>query len=191
MPSNSQSNIFMRQQDSKGQVNKPMRRQDSKGQVNKPLRQHDSMGQELTKIMEFRKSHDHIVLPIFYGVDRSDVRNQESSFGQAFQDLVQRISPTEYEVSRWRRALSEAGGNFGFDRSYRASNNGDLIQNIVKLVRGILNWKDLFAKEYLVGASSQVKEVITMLQQHQSKDFVSIGIWGMGVLAKQQLPNAF
>ncbi|KAI9104305.1 hypothetical protein K1719_022877 [Acacia pycnantha] len=77
--------------------------------------------EELTKIMEFRRAYDQVVLPIFYGVDRYDVRNQESFFGQEFQCLVQRISPTEYEVSRWRRALSEAGSNFGFDVPYLKS----------------------------------------------------------------------
>ncbi|KAI9104319.1 hypothetical protein K1719_022891 [Acacia pycnantha] len=140
--------------------------------------------EELTKIMEFRRAYDHVVLPIFYGVDRYDVRNQESRFGQAFQDLVQRISPTEYEVSRWRRALSEVGGNYGFVVPYWESSDKRHIQNIVKLVRDIFDWKRQFATEDLDGVSSQVKEVVAMLQQHQSKDFVSIGIWGMGGIGK-------
>ncbi|KAI9081696.1 hypothetical protein K1719_036350 [Acacia pycnantha] len=65
--------------------------------------------------MEFRKSRDHVLLPIFYGVDKYDVRNQEFSFGETFQYLIQRISPSEDEVSRWRTVLSEAGGIYGFD----------------------------------------------------------------------------
>ncbi|KAI9081702.1 hypothetical protein K1719_036356 [Acacia pycnantha] len=71
--------------------------------------------EELTKIMKFRKSRDHALLPIFYGVDKYDVRNQEFSFGETFQYLIQRISPSEDEVSRWRTVLSEAGGIYGFD----------------------------------------------------------------------------
>ncbi|KAI9104410.1 hypothetical protein K1719_022982 [Acacia pycnantha] len=142
--------------------------------------------EELTKIMEFRRAYDQVVLPIFHHVNRSDVRNQESRFGQAFQDLIQRISPTEYEVSRWRRALNEVGGNFECDvGSYTLSSNGSPIPNIVEVVHRILHRNSgLFATEDLVGVSSQVKEVITMLQQHQSKDFVSIGIWGMGGIGK-------
>ncbi|XP_028763106.1 TMV resistance protein N-like [Neltuma alba] len=71
--------------------------------------------EELTKIMKFHKLYYHVVLPIFYEVGRSEVCNQESSLGEAFQGLIQRISPTDDEVSSWRRALTEARGKYGFD----------------------------------------------------------------------------
>ncbi|KAI9081692.1 hypothetical protein K1719_036346 [Acacia pycnantha] len=64
--------------------------------------------------MEFRRAYYQAVLPIFYGVDPSEVLNQESSFGEAFRGLIQRISPSKDEVSRWRTALNEAGHNRGF-----------------------------------------------------------------------------
>ncbi|XAR49142.1 hypothetical protein NMG60_11032233 [Bertholletia excelsa] len=35
---------------------------------------------ELLKILERRRTYGHIVLPIFYDVDRSQVRNQTGSF---------------------------------------------------------------------------------------------------------------
>ncbi|KAI9081699.1 hypothetical protein K1719_036353 [Acacia pycnantha] len=71
--------------------------------------------EELSLIMEFHKSNQQVVLPVFYDVDPSEIHNQTSSFGEAFQYLIQRISPSEDEVSRWRTTLSEAGGIYGFD----------------------------------------------------------------------------
>ncbi|XP_028751320.1 disease resistance protein RML1B-like [Neltuma alba] len=137
--------------------------------------------EELTKIMEFRRAYDQVVLPIFHGVDRSEVRNQEYSFGKAFQGLIQRISPTEDEVSRWRTALSEVGGHYGVLVPYFNSNNqSEYTQHIVQCVRYILNTKGPFATDGLVGVRSQVQEVIKMLQDNKTKDVVSIGKLGRG-----------
>ncbi|KAI9081690.1 hypothetical protein K1719_036344 [Acacia pycnantha] len=55
--------------------------------------------EELSMIMHLRKSNDQVVLPVFYNVDPSEVRHQTSSFGEAFKDLIERISPTEDQVS--------------------------------------------------------------------------------------------
>ncbi|KAK4269978.1 hypothetical protein QN277_023069 [Acacia crassicarpa] len=69
---------------------------------------------ELLKIMEVHRVQGRLVLPVFYGIDPSEVRNQISSFGDSFQDLIQRSSPTDDEVLRWRTDLREAGGIAGF-----------------------------------------------------------------------------
>ncbi|KAK4269976.1 hypothetical protein QN277_023067 [Acacia crassicarpa] len=69
---------------------------------------------ELSKIMEVHRVQGRVVLPVFYGVDPSEVRNQISSFGEAFQDLIQRSLPTHDQVLRWRIDLHEAGGIAGF-----------------------------------------------------------------------------
>ncbi|XVF41605.1 hypothetical protein PTKIN_Ptkin01aG0292700 [Pterospermum kingtungense] len=39
---------------------------------------------ELVKILEHRKSSQHIVLPVFYDVDPSRVKNQTGSYAEAF-----------------------------------------------------------------------------------------------------------
>ncbi|XP_028758913.1 TMV resistance protein N-like [Neltuma alba] len=69
---------------------------------------------ELSEIMELHRAQGRVVLPVFYGVDPSEVQNQVSSFGKAFRDLIHKISPIEDEVSRWRTDLREAGGITGF-----------------------------------------------------------------------------
>lgn len=69
---------------------------------------------ELSNIMELHKAESRVVLPVFYGVDPSEVRNQKSSFGDAFSNLIQRISSSKDQESRWRTDLREAGGIAGF-----------------------------------------------------------------------------
>ena len=69
--------------------------------------------EELSLILELRKSNGQVVLPVFYDVDPSEIRNQTSSFGEAFEDLIQRISPPKDQVSKWRTALTVAGSIAG------------------------------------------------------------------------------
>ncbi|XP_054780008.1 disease resistance protein TAO1-like isoform X2 [Prosopis cineraria] len=148
--------------------------------------------EEVAKAMDFhRAQYDHLVLTIFYGVDPSDVGNQESNFEKQFQNLIQRISPTEDQVLRWRIALSEAGRMVKFVvPNSNSKNESENIENIVMHVRFMLGMKDRGAfttNDHLVGVLSQVQEVIRMFHDHQSKDVVSIGIWGMGGIGKTSL----
>ncbi|XP_065632142.1 uncharacterized protein LOC112008489 isoform X2 [Quercus suber] len=65
---------------------------------------------ELVKILEWRKK-GQIMLPIFYKVDPSEVRNQKGKFGEAFEKHEQNFNMNE--VQRWRVALEEAGNTRG------------------------------------------------------------------------------
>jgi hypothetical protein len=65
--------------------------------------------EELVKIMECQRT----VMPIFYDVEPKDVRNQRGSFAQAFFKHEERYLLDK--VSRWRKALSEAGNLSGWD----------------------------------------------------------------------------
>ena len=68
--------------------------------------------QELEKIMECRSSKGQVVVPVFYGVDPSEVRNQTGHFGEALASM-ERNSTNENEVNEvlsYRTALQEAAG---------------------------------------------------------------------------------
>ncbi|GFY80651.1 disease resistance protein (TIR-NBS-LRR class) family [Actinidia rufa] len=73
--------------------------------------------EELTEILECRKRLRQLVLPIFYGVDPSDVRKQRGSFefGEAFVNKLG--ADMEKLVSRWKSALSEAANLSGWELS--------------------------------------------------------------------------
>ncbi|BFG19665.1 hypothetical protein CerSpe_059390 [Prunus speciosa] len=61
---------------------------------------------ELVKIMECRRTLNHIVLPIFYKVDPLDVRKQTGTLASDFQKHT--IRHKEEVVNGWRKALTEA-----------------------------------------------------------------------------------
>jgi hypothetical protein len=68
---------------------------------------------ELERIVEISKTKDMVVVPVFYEVDPSDVRNQTGEFGQKFNSLLSTISVDEYTMHNWKTALHEVGGRAG------------------------------------------------------------------------------
>ena len=52
------------------------------------------------------------MLPIFYKVDPSEVRNQQEKFGEALIRHEERFKDKK-KVNRWRKALLEAGNIAG------------------------------------------------------------------------------
>ena len=69
--------------------------------------------QELENIMICYRTKGQVVVPVFYRVDPSEVRNQTGTFGLGFEDLIKRISVEEDKVLSWRTALYEVGGLSG------------------------------------------------------------------------------
>lgn len=77
---------------------------------------------ELVKIMECHRTYGNEVLPVFYNVDPSDVRNQRGDFGQGLEALAQRyLLQGENDVLKsWKSALNEAANLAGWvSRNYR------------------------------------------------------------------------
>ena len=69
---------------------------------------------ELVKIVECKEKAGLGVLPVFYGVDPSDVRKQTGSFAEAFakhEDLIK----NEEKLRSWRAALSQVANLSGWD----------------------------------------------------------------------------
>ncbi|XP_048428641.1 disease resistance protein RPV1-like [Pyrus x bretschneideri] len=67
---------------------------------------------ELVHIRECRQSRQQIVWPVFYKVDPSHVRNQTSSFGDAFTGLECKYKDEE-KILLWRSALKEVANLSG------------------------------------------------------------------------------
>ena len=67
---------------------------------------------ELVKIIECSKN-DQVLLPIFYKVDPSEVRNQNGKFGEALAKHEENYLDIK-KVQRWRNALKEAANISGF-----------------------------------------------------------------------------
>jgi len=72
---------------------------------------------ELEKILECRKLHDQIVMPIFYDIEPSVVRHQKGAFGKALKSAVEKTYSGEHAEQvlwRWSSALNRAADLSGF-----------------------------------------------------------------------------
>lgn len=61
--------------------------------------------EELALIMECREELGHKVITMFYGVERSDVKEQRGYFGSVFKETC--VGKSEEDVEKWKHALEE------------------------------------------------------------------------------------
>ncbi|XP_050254127.1 disease resistance protein RUN1-like [Quercus robur] len=139
---------------------------------------------ELAKIVECRKK-DQLVLPVFYNIDPSEVRNQKGKFGEALSKHEEKLK--DYKVQSWREALFEAANISGWHYKHNC-NEFQFIQGIVEEIsNSILNCTPLFVARYPVGINYRVK---TILSDIESNDGHIIGIYGLGGIGKTTIAKA-
>ena len=71
---------------------------------------------ELAKIVECKKK-DQLVLPVFYNIDPSEVRNQKGKFGEALSKHEEKLK--YYKVQSWREALFVVANISGWHYKHR------------------------------------------------------------------------
>ncbi|KAL6316818.1 hypothetical protein AAG906_021118 [Vitis piasezkii] len=128
---------------------------------------------ELAKIMECREEMKQIVLPVFYHVERSDVRRQRGSFGEAF--FIHERDVDEKKVQRWRDALTEAAYIPGFHVTKKGYESNAIMQ-IIDLVNDEL-------KHNLVGIDSRLEKLMALIGIGFD-DVRVVGVWGLGGIGK-------
>ncbi|XP_062152227.1 disease resistance protein RPV1-like [Alnus glutinosa] len=69
---------------------------------------------ELAKIIECKQTIGHTLIPIFYHMNPSDVRQQTGTFAEAFSKHEERFQTNLERVQRWRDALNTAANCSGF-----------------------------------------------------------------------------
>ncbi|XP_050131037.1 TMV resistance protein N-like isoform X6 [Malus sylvestris] len=144
---------------------------------------------ELVKILQCRQSKQQIVLPVFYKVDASHVRNQTSSFGEEFKKLECKFEDNKEKILAWKSALREAANLSGHpveERDYEAK----LISNIVEdILPKVLDGTYLDVAKYPVGIQSCVQEVKDLLGVDGNGRRV-VGIWGPSGIGKTTIAKA-
>jgi len=70
--------------------------------------------EELAKIFERKTNNVQIVIPVFYQVDPSHVRNQTGSFGDALARLIKKKALTMDKKQSFRDALTDAANLSGW-----------------------------------------------------------------------------
>ncbi|KAH0982040.1 hypothetical protein GBA52_009217 [Prunus armeniaca] len=139
---------------------------------------------ELVTIMDRRETNEHMVLPIFYDVDPSHVRNQTKFFEEAFARHQQRFNKEMDKVEKWRKALrdvADLGGMVLGDRY-----ESQFIQDIVELIGNKLDhtWnRRLIVDPYVVGIDNRVEGLNMWLEDGSSDVGVAV-VCGMGGIGK-------
>ncbi|GLT65989.1 hypothetical protein SLA2020_383850 [Shorea laevis] len=135
---------------------------------------------ELVKILDCRDKLGQMVLPVFFRVDPSDVRNQRGIFGKAFA-CHQKV--TMDKVERWKTALTNAANLAGFDLQSVNGDESELINKIIEDVWEKVHHTHLSDVDSLFGMDSPVEEIISLLRL-DSTDVRFIGIYGMPGIGK-------
>ncbi|XP_031257670.1 disease resistance protein RPP2B-like isoform X2 [Pistacia vera] len=143
--------------------------------------------EELAKIIDIKKAGDLVILPVFYHVDPSDIRNQKESFAEA---IVRHEKTQSLEkVIRWRNALTKTSNLSGFDSSNIRPESA-LIEEIVENIVKKLNQMSLSDNKDLVGVKSKIEEIELLLRLELQDVSSNVGIWGMGCIGKTTLARA-
>ncbi|XP_059454809.1 disease resistance protein RPV1-like [Corylus avellana] len=144
---------------------------------------------ELMKILECRKTMGQNVLPLFYGVDPSEVRNQTNSIGEAFVKLEKRFKDNKMKVNGWKTALRDVANLSGMPLGNR--NEPDFIHEVIEKVNSILVKKTYFqVAQYPVGIESRVQDVKLLLDMEKNDSTCMVGIFGIGGIGKTTIAKA-
>ncbi|XP_052209589.1 disease resistance protein RUN1-like [Diospyros lotus] len=145
---------------------------------------------ELVMILEKRRREDssHVVLPVFYHVDPSEVRKQTGDYAEALARHEERFEGEANEwkekLKGWKEALEEAANLTGMVLQNQADGHeSKFIQKIVKVVEDKLRRTVLNVSPYPIGLHSRAKRIHLWLQDEGS-DVGIVAICGMGGIGK-------
>ncbi|XP_028752133.1 disease resistance protein RLM3-like [Neltuma alba] len=95
---------------------------------------------ELAHIRHCKRDQGQIVIPVFFKVDPSHVRNQTGLYQQAFERYERDLKVDQHKMQMWKQALNETANLAGHDsRTFR--DEFELIQKIIKDILQKLNHK--------------------------------------------------
>ncbi|CAH1430635.1 unnamed protein product [Lactuca virosa] len=142
---------------------------------------------EVAHIMKCKDMTGKIIMPIFYDVDPSIVRNQKEKYGEAF---ARHKLENKNKVEYWKKALVDASSISGWELKNIA--NGHESKAIKEIVDKISSRLQLVtassANEKLIGIAHRMQRLKSALQI-RSGGVRMIGIWGVGGGGKTTLAS--
>ncbi|CAN0875548.1 Disease resistance protein RUN1 [Linum grandiflorum] len=132
---------------------------------------------ELALIMDRRKTHSHIVLPLYIDVHPSNVHSQTGSYGEAF--AQHRIEFSNETLDRWRSALTQLS-DIPYHMVLQDRYQSEFVQAVVNQVAKLLNRTILDVSTYLVGMDYRAGLINLWLDT----DATIAAIYGVGGVGK-------
>ncbi|KAI5322074.1 hypothetical protein L3X38_031146 [Prunus dulcis] len=141
---------------------------------------------ELVFILEQKRISEHVVLPVFYDVDPSQVRNQTGCVAEAFSRHEENQLSTN-KVKQWRAALREVADLSGMVLQNHADGyESKFIMQIVKVIDNKLSRTPFAIAPYPIGIDSRVENINSWLQDG-STDVGILLVNGVGGIGKTTL----
>ncbi|XP_068317311.1 disease resistance protein RPV1-like isoform X2 [Pyrus communis] len=145
---------------------------------------------ELVKILDCKKSNQQMVVPVFYRVSPSDVRNQNGSYGGGLAYLECKYKDNVNKIHKWKTALSEAANLSGWTLLDKHEDESKFIHNIVEWISAqVISGTCLDVAEYPVGIESRAQEINNLLHVGRN-DVRMVGLWGIGGIGKSTIAKA-
>ncbi|KAK9053314.1 hypothetical protein SSX86_029947 [Deinandra increscens subsp. villosa] len=150
--------------------------------------------EELVLILDRNRNFNQIIIPIFYDVEPTDVRKQQSSFGEATAKHKQRLetetdakkrSELAQKMESWKLALTEVANLKGKNANGRKET--ELINEVVTDIHrrlGVLLSNNL---PLLVGVGRHIKSISSWLTDESCPTTHILTIVGMGGIGKTSL----
>lgn len=137
---------------------------------------------ELLLIMERRKTFYHIVIPVFYHVDPSQIREHENSFALKVNTDVQgfqtSVKLTEHKVERWKAALTEFAN---LECKVLSGPETKFIADIVSTIGHKLRLKLVSTPPHLTGMDTRAEAINSWVKDKQDTEILAIcGMAGSG-----------
>ncbi|XP_040996148.1 disease resistance protein RUN1-like [Juglans microcarpa x Juglans regia] len=139
---------------------------------------------ELLKILECKKLFNQIVVPVFYEIKPSDIREQKGSFGEAFTKLGKKIKDADIkQLESWKEALEEVVKLSGFEyTAIGRDDESEVIKNIVDWVNSrIKNQTRLYVAEYPIEIEPDIFQHLSVEKNDIRR---MVGIFGTGGIGK-------
>ncbi|XP_061355860.1 disease resistance protein RUN1-like [Gastrolobium bilobum] len=132
---------------------------------------------ELLKILECKDSKGQLVLPVFYAVNPSQVREQQGSFEEDLAKQEEKFWDDMDKVKRWRAALCEVSTLSGWHLG--DGQESKFVQRIVEEILSKLNRTPFSVAKHPVGLDSPIEDIKSLLKTGLD-DVRAIGIYGTG-----------
>ncbi|XP_030933515.1 disease resistance protein RPP2B-like isoform X6 [Quercus lobata] len=113
---------------------------------------------ELVKIFECKKN-GQVVLPVFYEVDPTEVRNHKGRFGEVLTKHEKKFKDNMSRVQRWSEALNEASKISGWHYTDNHPQFRFIQEILDEISSAKLNRTQVFVVKYLVGIDSRIEEI--------------------------------